>query len=188
MLACCSFGSARDDILAGLDGALNLYDGNGRGRPASITVGVFDHHDGIGACGDGSPGHDFGTFASINDNVTGVLSGSDFGNDLQAGWNLSQIGGPDGKAITRGSWKRRQVAVGADLLGENAASGRQEVTALSLDNAELAGMIFDGATRGFKRQDSHGSIETSGTTLHNRFIFGERLKKKMMMNSAAALL
>jgi hypothetical protein len=79
---------------------------------------VFHHHDGVRAFGERCAGHDFSRF-SRSDVAGKYLAGTNLADDPEAAWN---IGGADCEAIPHGTVEGREVAIGYDILGDDAIS------------------------------------------------------------------
>jgi hypothetical protein len=80
------------------------------------------------------------------------LAGScfDLSDYLQLGWKRYQIGCANGIAIARGSWEGRDVAIGWDGLGEDAAGGVEQGYCFVAPWSRLRGVVFDYAAGFFE--------------------------------------
>lgn len=74
----------------------------------------------------------------------------DFSDYFQLGGKLRQIGGADCVAIAGGAGEGRDVAVGCDGLGQDAASGVEQVYGFVCAGSQVRGVVLDGAAGVFE--------------------------------------
>ena len=87
----------------------------------SNSGGVFHHHHGVRAGGQGSARHDLDRLTRA-DGAVKDGSGANFADHFEFS---GQIGGADGEPVASRACEGRIVAVGRDVLGQNAAGGLQ---------------------------------------------------------------
>jgi hypothetical protein len=83
---------------------------------------VFDHDDRVGALGDRGAGHNFHGLAGA-DGAGEYFAGANLADHAQA---AGQVGGSNGKAVADGAVEGRIIAIGGNVLGEDAIGSRFE--------------------------------------------------------------
>jgi hypothetical protein len=119
-VAATGFTAGGDDVAAGADFAAFAEPDAAVGN-----LDVFEHDDGIGACGDGCAGHDLERGAGGERLCGAWLAGAEDAGDGEpiAGGKCSTL---DGIAIARGAMEGWEIAVGGDGPGEDAMEGFEE--------------------------------------------------------------
>ena len=89
----------------------------GAGRP-------LHHHDSIGAGGRWRASHDSGSLSrfDLDFTILGLSAGPNFSDDPELGGKLCKIGSTHGVSVARCPPERREIAVGGQLLRQNASS------------------------------------------------------------------
>jgi hypothetical protein len=113
--------------------------------------------------------------------MTGQRAGFDLSDYLQLGRKCRQIGGTHRVAITRGSGKGRDVAIGGDGLGENSSGGVEKVLCFFRARMHLRSVLLDKAACILKAQEEglgwwcgHGEMIVEGKIEIGRFLTAPR--------------
>jgi len=139
-VACVGFAAARNDVLAGLRGAV---DGDG----LTGAVCELDHHDGVGIGRHSGPGHDLDARAGSQWLSDGI-AGFDFA-DAAEGGSWACFARTDCVTIAGGTIERRIIAVSVYLLGQHKSKdggdgecdrGTRGGVRLSFSDDELTGV------------------------------------------------
>lgn len=135
-----SFAAGGYDVAAGADAA--------GGREADAVFSIFNvlkHNDGIGACGHRRAGHDLKCRAGLEGRGWCGLASAESA-DNRKPVSGGDCGGLNGIAVTCGAVEGREVAVGVDGCGEDAAEGfvEREVFCAALRRcSEMPGLFED---------------------------------------------
>ena len=107
---------------------------------------------------DRGAGHDGEGFAGIQFRWggRGKWAGFDFSDHFQLRRKVFQIVGADGITIARGSGEGRDVAVGGDGFGEDAAGGVEQGYGFVRGWGYARGVVFDDAAGGFEAKYEGG--------------------------------
>ena len=106
------FAALRIDELARLRG-------KGDADAAVLANGMLNHHDGVGAKGNGRASHDLDCLARTH-YAREALPGADFANHLEL---ARQVDGAHRIPIANRAGQRGDVAVGSDIFGQHASGG-----------------------------------------------------------------
>jgi hypothetical protein len=110
---------------------------------------VLNHDYRIRSAGDSGPGHDCDSLPR-RDCRNLPRTGSRFSDNFQSRWNGFQVGREHGISVTRRPWKRRDVAIGMDRLGQNASAGIQQSKQFPPFGPQVRSMALNHGTSFFK--------------------------------------
>ena len=99
-----------------------------------------------------------------------LRAGFDFSDYFQLGGKLRQVRGVNRIAVARGAGEGRNVAVGCDGLGQDAASGVEQVYGFVCAGSQVRDVVLDGEAGVFEAQNkrfcgrrcSHGEMIAEG--------------------------
>ena len=120
----------------------------------AVSRGVFDHHHGIGARWRRRTRHDGRRLSGLDfEPRMRCGSGFDFRNHGKGDGNLCQVGGAYRIAISRGSRKRREIAIGQHRLGQNLARAVEQFHQFLASRPQGRGVFLNHMTRLLEAQD-----------------------------------
>ena len=131
------FGAGGNNVLAGSHRAMH-------GHGGVFALGIFDHHDGIGARWNGRARHDFGRLPGCNLGRALFYSGSglDLGDTTQSSRRGRDVGSPHCKSVTGGAGERREIAVGAQIFCQHKTEGVKQREHLRLGRAQRGDILL----------------------------------------------